>query len=127
MNLIQRNSSLSNTTRSHTWVSSSSQNLTPKILSTLMQKKEKDIRVFREVRKTRHQYPEFGPKPGEIQKKSAKRCISTFNRGGSNSEMHHFLCQTEFHPVLTHLSFFFLGTPPLLLHIFSLLLHVQLL
>jgi hypothetical protein len=27
-------------------------------------------------------------------------------KGGSNSEMHHFLCQPEFHPVLTCLSFF---------------------
>jgi hypothetical protein len=33
-------------------------------------------RVFRKVRKTRHQYPEFGPKPGEIFKKPAKKYIS---------------------------------------------------
>jgi len=57
------------------------------------------IRVFRKVRKTRHQNPEFGPKPGEIQKKPAEKYFSL--QGGSNSEMNHFLCQTEFHPVLT--------------------------
>jgi hypothetical protein len=28
------------------------------------------------VRKTQHQHPEFGPKPGEIQKKPAKKYIS---------------------------------------------------
>ncbi len=45
--------------------------------------------------------------------------------GGLNSEVHQFWCQTEFHPVLTP-SFLFSWAPPLLLHIFSLLLHVQL-
>ncbi len=58
------------------------------------------IRVFRKVRKTRHQCPEFGPKPGEIHKKNLQESILAFN-GRSNSEMHHLLCQTEFHPVLT--------------------------
>jgi hypothetical protein len=34
-------------------------------------------RVFRKVRKTQHQYPEFGPKSGEIEKKKpAKKNIS---------------------------------------------------
>jgi len=59
----------------------------------------------RKVRKTRHQYPEFGPKPGEIFLKNLQKLTLAFN-WGSNSEMHHFLCQTEFHPVLTRLSFF---------------------
>jgi hypothetical protein len=37
-----------------------------------------DIRVLHKVRKTRHQIPEFGPKPGEIpkEKKPAKKYIS---------------------------------------------------
>jgi hypothetical protein len=34
------------------------------------------IRVFRKVRTTQHQYPEFGPKPAEILKKPAKQYIS---------------------------------------------------
>jgi hypothetical protein len=33
-------------------------------------------RVFCKVRKTQHQNPEFGPKPGEIEKKPAKKYIS---------------------------------------------------
>ncbi len=49
---------------------------------------------------SQYQYPEFGPKPGEIKKKPAKQYTSIQWVGGSNSEMHHFLCQTEFHPVL---------------------------
>jgi hypothetical protein len=36
-----------------------------------------NTRVFRNVKKTRHQNPEFGPKPGEIfLKKTLKRYIS---------------------------------------------------
>jgi hypothetical protein len=57
------------------------------------------VRVCRKVRKTWYQNPEFGRKPGEIQKQAAKQYISL--QGGSNSDMHHFLCQTEFHPVFT--------------------------
>ncbi len=56
-------------------------------------------KVFRKVGKTRHQHSEFGPKPGEIFKNLQKSTLA-FN-GGSNSEMRHFLCQTEFHPFLT--------------------------
>jgi len=48
---------------------------------------------------------EYGPKPGEIQKKTCKKSTLAF-KAGSNSEVHHFLCLTEFHPVLTRLSFF---------------------
>jgi hypothetical protein len=33
-------------------------------------------RVFHKVRKTRHQYLEFGPKPGEIQKNLQKSTLS---------------------------------------------------
>jgi hypothetical protein len=47
----------------------------------------------------------FGPKPGEILKTTAKKSTLAL-KGVSNSEMHHFLCQTEFDPVLT-LSFLF--------------------
>jgi hypothetical protein len=36
------------------------------------------------ARKTPHQYPEFGPKPGEIKKKPAKK-YSSLQGGGSNS------------------------------------------
>jgi hypothetical protein len=56
-------------------------------------------RVFCKVRKTGHQYPEFGPKPGWDSKKNLQRKQSTlaFSRGVSNSQMHHFFCQTEFH------------------------------
>ncbi len=56
--------------------------------------------------KTQHQYPEFGPKSSEIQKTTRKKSILAFRRRGYNSEMHNFLYETEFHPVLT-LSFFF--------------------
>jgi len=35
-----------------------------------------NTRVFHTVRTTQHQYPEFGPKPGEILKKPAKQYIS---------------------------------------------------
>jgi hypothetical protein len=38
-------------------------------------------RVFRIVRKTQHQNPEFGPKPGDIKKKPAKKYIS-LQQGG---------------------------------------------
>jgi hypothetical protein len=41
-------------------------------------------------------------------KKPAKKYTLAFN-GRSNSEMHHFLCQTEFHPVLTPSFSFFLS------------------
>jgi hypothetical protein len=34
------------------------------------------IRVFHKVRTTQHQYPEFGPKPGESKKNPAKQYIS---------------------------------------------------
>ncbi len=61
-------------------------------------------KVLRKVKETRHQHSEFGPKPGEIFKNLQKSTLA-FN-GGSNSNLHHFLCQTEFHPVLTRLSFF---------------------
>ncbi len=30
-------------------------------------------KVFHKVRKTRHQYPEIGPKPGEIKEKPPKK------------------------------------------------------
>jgi len=43
-------------------------------------------RVFRKLRKTQHQNPEFGPKPGEIKKKNLQKSILAFNRGW-NSEM----------------------------------------
>jgi hypothetical protein len=33
-------------------------------------------RVFHKVRKTQHQNPEFGPKPGEIPKKPRKRTLA---------------------------------------------------
>jgi hypothetical protein len=56
-------------------------------------------------------------------KKHLQKSTLAFNRV-SNSDMHHFLCQTEFDPVLT-LSFLFYERFQLLLHIFSLLLHVQ--
>jgi hypothetical protein len=63
------------------------------------------IRVFRTIRKTRHKNLEFGPKLSEIKKNLPK---STFAfKGGPNSEMRHFLCQIEFHPILTP-SFLFL-------------------
>jgi hypothetical protein len=60
--------------------------------------------VYHEVKKTRHQYLEFGPELGEIFKNLLKSTLAF--KGGSNLEMHHFLCQTEFHPILT-LSFIF--------------------
>jgi hypothetical protein len=59
------------------------------------------IRVVRKVRKTLHEYSEFGPNRVKFQKNLQKGPL-----GRSNSEMHHFLCQIEFHPVLTRLSFF---------------------
>jgi hypothetical protein len=37
-------------------------------------------RVFLKVRKTQHQNPEFGPKPGEIQEKPAKKYSSMVGR-----------------------------------------------
>jgi hypothetical protein len=90
-------------------------------------------RVFSKVRKTRHQNPEFGPefgsKPGEIQKKPAKKYITLQGRDGSNSEMHHcffFGAKLSFILFLTP-SFLFPEHLPLLLHIFSLFLPVQLL
>jgi hypothetical protein len=64
----------------------------------------------------------------KIQEVHAKKYIRLKRgRGGQTQKCTwHFLCQTEFHSVLTP-SFFFSWPPPLLLHIFSLLLHVQLL
>jgi hypothetical protein len=32
-----------------------------------------NIRALRKVKKTRHQNPKFGPKPGEIQKKNLQK------------------------------------------------------
>ncbi len=63
-------------------------------------------RLFRKVRKTRHQNREFGPKPGEIQKKTCKKRTLAFKL--RNAAL--FLCPTEFHPVLTRLSFFLSGS-----------------
>jgi hypothetical protein len=45
------------------------------------------IRVIRKVRKTQHQNPEFGHKPGKIKNKSAKKYI----QGGWNPKNHPFL------------------------------------
>jgi len=66
--------------------------------------------VFRKVRKTRHQYPEFGPKPGEIKKKNLQKSTLAFKGVvGSNSEMRTTFCaKLSFHPVLTP-SFVFHG------------------
>jgi hypothetical protein len=61
-------------------------------------------RVFHTVRKTRYRYAESGPKLTEIKKKPCKKVH--YPSRGRNSEMQHFLCQTEFHPILTRLSFF---------------------
>ncbi len=77
-------------------------------------------RVFRKVRKTRHQYLEFGPKPGEIQKKTLQKKHIRLQGAGSNSELHHFLCQTEFDPGFWHrLSFFLSASTAAATYIFT--------
>jgi hypothetical protein len=79
--------------------------------------------VFRKVRTTRYQYPEFGPKPGEIFKKPAKKYIS-LQLGVKLRNAPLFVPNwvwSGFDPV-----FPFSWALPLLLHILSLLLHVGL-
>ncbi len=79
-------------------------------------------KVIRNVRQTQHQNPEFGHTQGETQKDKNKLA---FNGGWGNSENHQFCGKTEFHPVFP---FSWAPRPPrLLLHIFSLLLPLQLL
>ncbi len=58
--------------------------------------------VFRKVRKTRHRYPEFGPKPGEIKKKTSKK-VHQPSRGqwGQTQKCTTFCAKLSFHPVLT--------------------------
>ncbi len=78
-------------------------------------------RVVLKVRTREHQYPEFGHKQGEIEK--LKKSTLAFRGGGWwNSENHSSKWFSEFHPV-----FLFSWAPSQLLHIFSLLLHVQIL
>ncbi len=83
------------------------------------------IRVSRKVRKTRHQNPEFGPKPGEIKKKPVKKGTLAFQGKGGNQKCTIFRAKLSFHPVLIP-SFLF---PPQRLHCcyiyFPLLLHVH--
>jgi len=43
-------------------------------------------RVFSNLRKTQHQNREFGPKPGEIPKKTCKTSTLAFNAGGGGVE-----------------------------------------
>jgi hypothetical protein len=64
--------------------------------------------------------------PVRFLQKPPKNYTSLQFNWGSNSEMHHFLCQTEFHPVLTRLSFS-LSASTATTYIFTALLHVQLL
>ncbi len=61
-------------------------------------------RVVLKVRTREHQYPEFGHKQGKIEKNVQKSTLAF----------------SEFHPV-----FLFSWAPSQLLHLFSLLLHVQ--
>ncbi len=75
------------------------------------------IRDMRKVRKTQHQNPEFGHKPGEIEKKPTKKCTRVQGAGERNSENHQFWKETEFYLVFP---FFSSWAPSLLLHIFSL-------
>jgi len=50
------------------------------------------IRIIRKVRKTQHQNPEFGHKPGEIKNKSAKKYI----QGGETQKTIHFCNKLSF-------------------------------
>jgi len=52
-------------------------------------------------------------------KKPAKKYTLLAFNGRSNSEMHHFLCQTEFHPVLTPSFSFFLSASIAATYIFT--------
>jgi hypothetical protein len=47
-------------------------------------------RVFHKIRKTQHQYPEFGPEPGEIIKIPAKMYITL--QGGSQTQKYTTFC-----------------------------------
>jgi hypothetical protein len=60
----------------------------------------KHIRVICKVRKTQHQNPEFGHTKGEIQKKPAKRYISSRGkgRGGKMEKTMHFGGKLSFIP-----------------------------
>ncbi len=79
---------------------------------------------IRKVRKTQHQNPEFGVihHQDRLKKNLQKKQSISIQGAGWNSQNHQFWWQIEFHPV-----FPFPWAPPLLLHIFSLLLPVQLL
>ncbi len=77
-------------------------------------------RVIRKVRKTQRQYPEFGHTHGEIKKKPAKKYISI--QRGMKLRKFNFGGKSVFHPVCP-----FSWAPAVLLHIFSLVLIVQLL
>jgi hypothetical protein len=81
-------------------------------------------REIRTVRKTQHQQPEFGPKPGEIRKNQQNKVHqhSLGGRAGNSIFLGGKLSFILYWPL-----FPFSWAPPLLLHIFSLLLPTLLL
>jgi hypothetical protein len=86
-----------------------------------------DTRFISKVRKTQHQNPEFGHKRVEIKEKPKKKDKYNTIQGGrgvvENLKTINFCAKL----VSSHLSFCLSAAPPLLLHVFSLLLPVQLL
>ncbi len=85
-------------------------------------------RVFGKVRKTRHQKPWVWSKTGwDSKKKPVKKYISLQGGGIQTQKCTTFCANLKFSSCFDPVFFFFLSASPLLLHIFSLLLPVQLL